>query len=234
MSLFHRSRHTDTQPRHDTAAGKQHNTAESLKAELQRLCPTSTSHAVSTTHTALGILGLLAIAGTFFYANRNPRIPSGIHPVKDFNIDRYLGKWYEVARIDHSFEKGLQRTQAEYSRLSSGNILVTNRGYNPQRNEWRIAYGKAQPTISADIAALKVSFFGPFYSGYNVVALDDEYRWAMVVGSTLDYFWILSRTPSLPQGVQERLMHQAQQLGVDIHKVLWVHQDGVNPTGSYK
>ena len=235
MSLFHRSHHTDTQPRHDTAVSKQHNTAESLKAELQRLSPTSTNHTVSTTHTtALGILGLLAIAGTFFYANRSPRIPSGIHPVKDFNIDRYLGKWYEIARIDHSFEKGLQRTQAEYSRLSNGNILVTNRGYNPQRNEWRIAHGKARPTISTDIAALKVSFFGPFYSGYNVVALDDEYRWAMVLGSTLDYFWILSRTPSLPQGVQERLMHQAQQLGVDIHNVLWVHQDGVNPTGSYK
>ena len=234
MSLFHRSRHTEYGPRQDANTGKQHNTAESLKAELQRLTPIDTNSSSSAAPTALCLLGLAAIAGGIFYANRTPRIPSGIRPIEHFDLDRYLGKWYEVARIDHSFEKGLQRTQAEYSRLPHGNILVTNRGYNPQRNEWRIAHGKARPTISADIAALKVSFFGPFYSGYNVVALDEEYRWAMVVGSTLDYFWILSRTPSLPQGIRERLLHEAQFLGIDIHKVLWVHQDGVNPTGSYK
>lgn len=182
---------------------------------------------------ALCTLGLVAVAGLALYATRNPRIPQGIHPVEDFELQRYLGKWYEVARIDHSFEKGLQRTQAEYSLLPNGRIQVVNRGYDPKRGEWKISFGKAMPTIRPDVAALKVSFFGPFYGGYNVVALDDKYRWAMVIGDKLDYFWILSRTPTLPDGVQERLLHHAQQLGVDLTKVLWVHQDGVNPTGSY-
>jgi len=179
-------------------------------------------------------VGLAALAGAAIYATRNPRIPEGVHPVENFNLDRYLGKWYELARIEHSFEKGLQRTQAEYSVNPDGSIQVINRGYDPKRGEWKVSHGKAKPTIAPDIAALKVSFFGPFYAGYNVVALDEQYQWAMIIGSKLDYFWILSRTPSLPDGVEERLMHQARMLGVDTQKLLWVHQDGVNPTGSYK
>lgn len=143
-----------------------------------------------------------------------------------------LGAMY--VGIDHSFEKGLQRTQAEYSQNPDGSIQVINRGFNAKLGEWKISHGKAKPTIAPDIAALKVSFFGPFYGGYNVVALDDNYQWAMVIGSKLDYFWILSRQPSLPPGIEEQLMQQAQRLGVDTQKILWVHQDGVNPTGNYK
>lgn len=240
MPFFHRSCKTDLAHTYSPKAAQDtlHNTVQSLKEALQQHPLSSTSahqHKPSSTGSALlCTVGFAAIAGAALYATRNPRIPDGIQPVENFELDRYLGKWYEVARIDHSFEKGLQRTQAEYSLNTDGSIQVVNRGFNAKRGEWKISYGKAKPTIAPDIAALKVSFFGPFYGGYNVVALDKNYQWAMVIGSNLDYLWILSRTPSLPDGAEDRLMHQARMLGVDTQKILWVHQDGVNPTGNYK
>ena len=216
-----------------------HQAVEQLKAALEER-EAQAQRALNTPrlppHTgsaAAGILGAAALTGLALYLSRAPRIPDGVHPVHHFNLQRYLGKWYELARIEHSFERGLQRTQAEYSLAPNGSILVTNRGYDPKHNTWKVSHGKAKTTIAPDIAALKVSFFGPFYGGYNVVALDDNYQWAMVIGSSLDYFWILSRTPSLPEGISERLLHQAELIGVDAQRVLWVHQDGVNPTGSY-
>lgn len=240
MSFFHRSCKADLAARDISreAQDKLHNTVQSLKDALQHH-PLTPSGAATACRSSVGsavwcTVGLAALAGAALYATRNPRIPDGVQPVEHFDLDRYLGKWYELARIDHSFEKGLQRTQAEYSRAPNGRIQVINRGYDPKRGEWKISHGRAQPTLAPDIAALKVSFFGPFYGGYNVVALDDSYQWAMVIGSNLDYVWVLSRQPSLPDGVQERLMQQARALGVDTQKILWVHQDGVNPTGNYK
>jgi apolipoprotein D and lipocalin family protein len=181
----------------------------------------------------LAALALTTVGAIAWYALRRPPIPPTAIPVSDFDLGRYLGKWYEVARIDNRFEKGLQRTQAEYSRGPHGSIRVENRGYDPRKREWQVATGKAKTVLGLDIAALKVSFFGPFYDGYNVVALDPQYRWAMVVGSQLDKFWILSRTPFLPMGVEERLLRQAREMGVPVDRVIWVHQDGINPTGSY-
>ena len=239
MSFFHRSCKTDMLPHcpRCTSQDSLQDSLHSLKTSLQQHASAISTPQRSHTHlgsAALCTVGLAALAGAALYASRNPRIPDGVQPVDNFDVTRYLGKWYELARIEHSFEKGLQRTQAEYSLNPQGGIRVTNRGYDPKRGIWKISHGKAKPTIAADVAALKVSFFGPFYGGYNVVALDEKYQWAMVIGSSLDYFWILSRTPSLPNGVEERLLHQAYLLGVDTQKVLWVHQDGVNPTGSYK
>lgn len=242
MPLFSRSCKTDTSSLCSRSHAKDQlqSTVDSLMSALQHPASGSSSSnrpassGVSGLSTAaLCTIGLAALAGAAVYATRNPRIPEGVLPVENFDLDRYLGKWYELARIEHSFEKGLQRTQAEYSLNADGSVHVTNRGFDPQRNLWKVSHGKAKPTIAPDIAALKVSFFGPFYGGYNVVALCKDYRWAMVVGSSLDYFWILSRTPSLPEGVEDKLMEQAASIGIDAQKVLWVHQDGVNPTGSY-
>lgn len=181
----------------------------------------------------LAALALTTVGAIAWYALRRPPIPPTAIPVSDFDLGRYLGKWYEVARIDNRFEKGLQRTQAEYSRLPNGSVRVENRGYDPRKREWHAATGRAKPVLGTDVGALKVSFFGPFYDGYNVVALDPQYRWAMVVGSTLDKFWILSRTPFLPMGLEDRLLRQAKAMGVPVERVIWVHQDGINPTGSY-
>lgn len=241
MSLFDRSckAHRATPCPSCGSQDYLHNTVQSLKSALQHTSGHMPMKVDASSHSSgrsgvLCAVGLVALSGAALYATRKPSIPAGVEPVENFDLHRYLGKWYEVARIDHSFEKGLQRTQAEYSLGRDGTIFVTNRGYDPKRGEWKVSHGKAKPTIAPDIAALKVSFFGPFYSGYNVVALCKDYQWAMVIGSKLDYFWILSRKPSLPDGVEDRLLEQARALGVDTQKVLWVHQDGVNPTGSYK
>ena len=176
---------------------------------------------------ALGAAALLSLLALSACATR---IPQGIEPVS-FDVDRYAGHWYEVARIDHRFEKGLVRTSATYSRNSNGTLRVLNRGFDAKRQQWKESEGKAHFVGDPRQAALKVSFFGPFYGGYNVVALDPQYRWAMVIGSSLDYFWILSRTPTLPDEVKDRLMDQARALGVDEERVLWVLQDGANTTG---
>ncbi len=152
------------------------------------------------------------------------RAPAGVQPVGRFNVDRYAGHWYEVARIDHRFEKGLVNTSAHYSRNEDGSIKVVNRGYDPERGRWREAEGRARFVEDPGTASLKVSFFGPFYGGYHVVALDEDYRWSLVIGSDLDYLWILSRTPTLPEGVREQLLDKARALGVDTDKVLWVPQ----------
>lgn len=150
--------------------------------------------------------------------------PAGAKPVSSFDVDRYAGQWFELARIDHRFEKGLVNTSAHYSRNPDGSLKVVNRGFDPARNSWKEAEGKGQFIGSPTEAALKVSFFGPFYGGYNVVALDPDYQWAMVVGSDLGYLWILSRTPTLPEGVREKLLAQAAAMGVDVDKILWVDQ----------
>lgn len=154
------------------------------------------------------------------------RAPQGVQAVTPFNVDRYAGHWYELARIDHRFEKGLVNTSAHYSRSPDGSVKVVNRGYDPAKDRWREAEGRARFIEDPATASLKVSFFGPFYGGYHVVALDDDYRWSMVVGSSLDYLWILSRTKTLPDGVRERLLAKAQALGVDVGQILWIPQDG--------
>lgn len=168
---------------------------------------------------AVAVGALLALT-----ACSSVRAPSGVKAVEQFNVDRYAGHWYELARIDHRFEKGLVNTSAHYSRSDDGSVKVVNRGYDPVKDSWREAEGRAQFIDAPSTASLKVSFFGPFYGGYHVVALDEDYRWSMVVGSSLDYLWILSRTTTLPDGVRERLLAKAEALGVDVSKILWIPQ----------
>ncbi|MDR2326536.1 MAG: lipocalin family protein [Acidovorax sp.] len=181
----------------------------------------------------LAVLALGAAGAVAWYALRRPPTPASVIPVADFDLERFMGSWYEVARIDAGEENSLQRTQVEYVRRARGSIQVEHRGYDPRKREWQRSSGRAKPVLGRDVGAWKVASFGPFYTGYHVVALDPKYRWAMVIGSQLDQFWILSRTPFLPAGLEERLLHQARNLGVPIDQVQWVHQDGVNPTGSY-
>ena len=145
------------------------------------------------------IVGAVALMGVMMLsACSTPRTPEGVQPVSGFDVDRYTGQWHEVARIENSFERGLTQTTATYSRNADNTIKVVNRGYDPVRKQWKEAEGHAEFVDSPDRAALKVSFFGPFYGGYNVVALDENYQWALVVGSSTEYVWVLSRTPTLP------------------------------------
>ena len=150
--------------------------------------------------------------------------PRGVEPVHGFDLQRYLGKWYEIARLDHRFERGLTDVTATYTPHGDGSIEVLNRGYNPRKSAYEDARGVARFTGDSKTASLKVSFFGPFYGGYHVVALDPDYRWAMVVGNDRSYLWILSRTRTLPDDVKAQLLAQAQNLGFDTDKLTWVSQ----------
>lgn len=150
--------------------------------------------------------------------------PAGIQPVTGFDVQRYSGQWYEIARLDHRFERGMSDVQAHYSPQPDGSVTVRNRGFDTAAGRWKEALGRARFNADPGTASLKVSFFGPFYGGYHVVALDPAYRWAMVAGNDRDYLWLLARERSLPQEVTTRLLQQAQALGFDTSKLIWVSQ----------
>lgn len=152
-------------------------------------------------------------------------VPEGLSPVRGFDVERYLGTWYEIARLDHAFERGLEQVTATYGRRDDGGISVVNRGYAPDAGEWREVRGKAYFLGNPGIASLKVSFFGPFYGGYHVLALDHaDYRYAMVSGPGRGYLWILAREPELPAPVLEKLLAQARELGFDTDALIFPEQ----------
>lgn len=153
-------------------------------------------------------------------------VPEGITPVKNFELNRYLGKWYEIARLDHSFERGLERVTAEYSLREDGGINVLNKGYSIGQKKWKEAKGKAYFVNSPNIGHLKVSFFGPFYGSYVIFGIDEiNYDYAFVTGPNKSYLWLLARTPKLPQEVIERFIQRANSLGFDTSKLIFVNQD---------
>ena len=154
-------------------------------------------------------------------------VPDGVTPVRNLDLERYLGKWYEIARLDHRFERGLSHVTATYSKRNDGGIRVVNRGYDSRKKEWKEAEGKAYSVAESTIGRLKVSFFGPFYGGYNILALDTEnYRYSLVSGPNRSYLWILSRTPVMEPGVLERLVQLAQKLGFDTSQLIYVDHTG--------
>lgn len=152
-------------------------------------------------------------------------IPNGAIAVKPFSIEKYLGKWYEIARLDFRFERNLNNTTANYSFNPGGSIKVVNRGYNYKTNEWKEAVGKAKFVSSANEAKLKVSFFGPFYAGYNVIAIDTEYKYALIAGQNLNYLWLLSRETTMPENIKQDYLKKAQNLGYNIADLVWVEHD---------
>ena len=153
------------------------------------------------------------------------QIPDGVEAVGGFDAERYLGRWYEIARLDHSFERGLDSISATYTARADGGIDVLNRGYDRAAGEWREARGRARFVGPRDVAMLEVSFFGPFYGGYNVVALDPDYQLALVAGPTRKYLWILARQPDPPREAVERLVKRAGELGFDTGALVWVRHD---------
>jgi apolipoprotein D and lipocalin family protein len=152
-------------------------------------------------------------------------IPENVKPVDNFKLEKYLGKWYEIARLDHRFERGLSRITADYSLRDDGGVRVLNRGYSAKDNEWKEAEGKAYFVNKPDQGYLKVSFFGPFYGSYVVFELDHEhYQYALVCGPDKSYLWILSRTPEMKKDVKDKLVAKATALGFDTRKLIFVDQ----------
>ena len=153
-------------------------------------------------------------------------IPEGISPVSGFDSQRYLGTWYEIARFDHSFERGLNNVTATYTNRDDGGIDVLNRGYNQQQGEWEEAKGKAYFVESADKGHLKVSFFGPFYASYVIMQLDHQgYQYSLVTGPTREYLWVLARRPNVSNEILEELLGFAQQNGFDTSEFIWVEHN---------
>jgi apolipoprotein D and lipocalin family protein len=164
------------------------------------------------------------------------QVPDGVTPVRGFDISRYLGTWYEIARLDHSFERGLVAVSATYELNPDGSVKVVNRGFDPETCRWREAVGRAKFMAEPDTAHLAVSFFGPFYGGYTVFALDREnYAWAVVSGPSRAYLWILSRSPDLPEATREKLVETARKLDFPTDALIRVdgHPPGCgNPGGA--
>ncbi len=152
--------------------------------------------------------------------------PDNIEPVGGFNSTRYLGKWYEIARLDQSFERGLTKVTATYTLREDGGLQVVNRGYDASNKRWKESVGKAYFVRTPDVAYLKVSFFGPFYGSYVVFDLDrDNYSYSLVAGPDKSYLWLLARTPTIDKALRERLVEKARALGYDTTKLVNVAQD---------
>lgn len=154
-------------------------------------------------------IGLIALL------NSCASIPKKAKVVENFDLDRYLGAWYEIARFDFRFERNLDNVSAQYSLNEGGNVIVLNSGYNYKKQEWKKAKGLAKFREEKDTAKLKVSFFGPFYAGYNVIALEKNYQYALVAGKNLKYLWILSRTKDIPEEVKTNYLKIAERIGYD-------------------
>jgi apolipoprotein D and lipocalin family protein len=166
----------------------------------------------------------MVVAALLLAACSSPIPPAGVTVVTPFNTQRYLGTWYEIARLDHSFESGLENVTATYSLRDDGGLNVLNKGYNPDRGMWQKTDGVAYFTGSTNVAALKVSFIGPFYGGYNVIGLDKNYQHALVCGPDRDYLWILARTPTISAEMKQVLLASATRQGFDVSKLIWVKQ----------
>jgi len=149
-------------------------------------------------------------------------IPDNITPVTSFQIERYLGKWYEIARLDHRFERGLTQISAEYSMRPDGGLKVLNRGYSKEKQEWSEAEGRGYFVQSPNEAYLKVSFFGPFFGSYIVFELDTvNYQYALISGPDKSYFWLLARTPTIDDNLKKKLIAKAAALGFDTKKLIF-------------
>ena len=163
--------------------------------------------------TAVVLLTLTACTG----------LPERVSPVTGFQLDRYLGTWYEVARLDHRFERGMTNVTATYALRDDGGVSVRNRGFSTLDNEWKEAEGRAYFVGSPTEGHLKVSFFGPFYGSYAVFGLDQrEYSYAFISGNSTDSLWLLARTPQISDEVKQRFIADAKARGFAIDQLIWV------------
>lgn len=168
--------------------------------------------------TLLAVMSLCLLGGCL-------GMPASVQPVQDFNLDRYLGQWYEIARLDHSFERGLEQVTATYSLKEDGGVAVLNRGYSPSEGKWKEAEGKAYFVNAPSEGYMKVSFFGPFYGSYVVFELDQEnYQYAFVSGPNSKYLWLLARTPRVPPEIMDKFVAMSKARGFDTDGLIFVEQ----------
>lgn len=168
---------------------------------------------------SLGALGLI------IFNSYSVGIPRGAVAVKNFDVKKYLGRWYEIARFDYRFEKNMDNVTAEYSENPNGTIKVINKGYDYVKKLWQDSIGEARFVKDKNEARLKVSFFKPIWAGYNVIDIDEEYQYALVAGSSLKYLWILSRTTTIPESIRQRFLEKAKKIGYNTEELIWVRHN---------
>ena len=149
-------------------------------------------------------------------------VPDGIEPVDNFELNRYLGDWYEIARLDHSFERGLEAVKAEYSLRDDGGIRVINSGRDSKSQVAQQAEGRAYFVEEPNLGHLKVSFFGPFFGSYVIFELDENYQYAFISGNSRDYLWLLARTPEVSEELIDQFISRASLLGFDTSQLIFV------------
>ncbi|WP_318455938.1 lipocalin family protein [Photobacterium leiognathi] len=150
--------------------------------------------------------------------------PETITPVSSFELNKYLGTWYEIARLDHSFERNLDKVSATYSMNADGSVKVINKGFNTQKQQWKEAVGKAKFVKTQDVGYLKVSFFGPFYGSYIIFYLEPDYSTALISSYNYEYLWLLSRQRQLTNEQLQKYLTIAQQAGFDTSKLIFPTQ----------
>lgn len=161
-------------------------------------------------------LAALVLSGCMGY-------PASVKPVQNFELEKYLGTWYEIARLDHPFERGMEQVSANYSLRDDGGVRVTNRGFVTAKNKWKQAQGKAYFVDKTDEGYLKVSFFGPFYGSYVIFELDHEnYQHAFIIGPNTSYLWFLSRTPTVTPELKEKFIEKAKELDIAEDDLIFV------------
>jgi len=171
-------------------------------------------------------LGIAVFAIPFvFNSCKSVKIPNDIEVVENFDIKSYAGKWYEIARFDFKYEKDMDNVTAEYSLKEDGTIKVLNKEFNTKKNEWKEKEGKAKFLSNKTKGALKVSFFGPFYAGYNVVAMEPDYKTALVMGESKDYIWFLSRDKTMSDEVKNKFIKIASDAGYNLDRLVWTKQN---------
>ncbi len=165
----------------------------------------------------------LALVFSLLMSGCEEKKPQKVKPLENFKLTEYLGTWYEIVRLEHRFEKGMEAISATYSMREDGGVKVLNKGYKTKEKEWSEAEGKAYFVKSPDKGFLKVSFFGPFYGSY--IVMDTDYKiYTMISGPDLSYFWILSRKPTLDEKILKRLLAQAREAGFDTSKLIYPDQ----------
>ncbi len=168
---------------------------------------------------SLGALALIA------FNSYSVGIPKGAVAVKGFDLKKYLGRWYEIARFDYRFEKNMDNVTAEYSENSNGSVRVLNKGYDYTKKLWQESIGEAKFVKDPKEGRLKVSFFKPIWAGYNVIDIDEDYEYALVAGSSLKYLWILSRTTTIPESIRQRFLEKAKRIGYKTEDLIWVRHN---------
>ena len=170
------------------------------------------------------LIGLAAVLGVaaIVYKLLSKDIPDNAAAVEPFDMNRYLGKWYEIARLPNRIEKDINHLTEEYSSNNNGTFKVITKGYNTQKGEWKELSGTIKFADRKGVGMLKVSYFGPFYASYNVLSIDPHYKYALVSGSGLDYLWILSRETTIPDDVKKQFLAESRAIGFDVEKLEWV------------